>query len=168
MKEYRIRLAREEDLRAALEMKMKAWREAYRSLREEEFFTFHEGQLEQQVAWWEQGLNGGAQLWIAETAEGQIIGVAGGTPTIAEDSDAAVDIELGILYVLQEYYGTGLGAHLMDTVLGAREALVWVVEGNDRAMSFYAKHGFISDGTSEELVGSWSGLKEQRMVRKHG
>lgn len=168
MNEYRIRLAQEQDLRAALEMKLQAWREAYSSFRDEGFFAHHESQLDQQLAWWERGLAGGAQFWIAETGDGKIVGLAGGTPTIEEDQDAGVDIELGVLYVLKEYYGTGLAAHLMDTVLSRRDALLWVLEGNARAINFYTKHGFVPDGTSEELVGSWAGLREQRMVRKHG
>ena len=168
LNEYRIRLAQEQDLRAALEMKLLAWRQAYSGFRDEEFFAYHEAQLEQQLAWWERGLAGGAQFWIAESGDGKIIGLAGGTPTIEEDQDTGVDIELGVLYVLEEFYGGGLGAHLMDTVLGQRDALVWVLAGNERAVAFYRKHGFVPDGTSEELVGSWAGLREVRMVRRHG
>lgn len=168
MNDYRIRLAAEDDVRPALQMKLQAWREAYAALRGESFFAHHEGELDGQVAWWERGLASGAQFFIAEDRRGRIIGLAGGTPAIDEDRDAGVGIELGMLYVLEEYYGTGLGQHLLETVLGDRDALVWVVEGNARAAAFFAKHGFTPDGTSEALVGSWKGLVEQRMVRVRG
>ena len=165
---YRIRLAAASDVRPALEMKLEAWREAYSGFRDEAFFTYHQQNLEGQVAWWERGIAAGAQFFIAETAEGQIIGLAGGTPVIDEDKDAGVEIELGMLYVLKQYYGSGLGAHLLETVLAGRDALAWVLEGNARALAFYRKHGFIADGTQEELTGSWKGLTELRMVRKRG
>lgn len=166
--DYRIRLATTQDVQPALEMKLEAWRQAYGQVRGEEFFEFHRQQLDAQVAWWERGLAGGAQFFIAEQADGRIIGIAGGTPVIDEDKDAGVDIELGMLYVLEDFYGSGLGEHLLDTVLGKRDALLWVLQGNDRAIAFYRKHGFEVDGTSEELTGSWQGLTELRMVRRNG
>ncbi|MHC6175145.1 GNAT family N-acetyltransferase [Glutamicibacter sp. X7] len=165
---YRIRPATSDDVRPALEMKLQAWREAYAQLRDAAFFDFHTAELEGQVTWWERGLAAGAGFFVAERADGRIIGLAGGTPVIDEDRDAGVEVELGMIYVLQEYYGTGLGEYLLQTVLGQGDALVWVVEGNDRAAAFFAKHGFAPDGTSEELVGSWAGLREQRLVRRRG
>lgn len=168
MNDYRIRLATEQDVRPALQMKLQAWREAYATLRDESFFAHHEGQLDGQAAWWERGLASGAQFFIAEDRDGRIIGLAGGTPVIEEDQDAGVDVELGMLYVLEEYYGTGLGQHLFDVVLGQHDALVWVLQGNERALAFFAKQGFTPDGTSEALTGSWDGLIEQRMVRARG
>lgn len=168
LNDYRIRLATENDVRPALEMKLHSWRQAYSTLREPDFFDHHEQQLDGQVAWWERGLASGAQFFIAEDAQGKIIGLAGGTPTIDEDKDAGVEIELGMLYVDAQYYGSGLGAHLMEVVLGQREALVWVIEGNDRAIAFFEKHGFRPDGTTEALVGTWQGLTERRLVRSHG
>ncbi|TAP25264.1 N-acetyltransferase [Arthrobacter sp. S41] len=168
MNDYRIRLATENDVRPALEMKLDSWREAYAALREPSFFAHHQEQLEGQVAWWERGLASGAQFFIAEDEQGKIIGLAGGTPTIEEDKDTGVEIELGMLYVEKQYYGSGLGAHLMDVVLGQRDALVWVLEGNSRAQAFFEKQGFKADGTTESLVGTWQGLIERRMVRAHG
>lgn len=168
LKDYRIRPATAADVRPALEMKLAAWRQAYSGLRGDEFFAFHEEQLEGQVAWWERGLANGAGFCIAEDVDGRIIGLAGGTPVIDEDRDAGVDIELGMLYILADYYGYGLGAHLLQVVLGQRPALVWVLQGNERAVAFYRKHGFELDGVSEELTGSWNGLTELRMVRRNG
>lgn len=168
LKDYRIRPATAADVRPALEMKLAAWRQAYSGLRGDEFFAFHEEQLEGQVAWWERGLANGAGFCIAEDVDGRIIGLAGGTPVIDEDRDAGVDIELGMLYILADYYGSGLGAHLLQVVLGQRPALVWVLQGNERAVAFYRKHGFEPDGVSEELTGSWNGLTELRMVRRNG
>lgn len=166
--DYRIRLAQAEDIRPALMMKQQAWREAYGHLRDESFFDEHKDKLDAEVAWWERGIASGAQFYVAELADGTIVGLAGGTPVIDEDRDTGVEIELGMLYILSPLYGTGLGEHLMETVLNRRDALVWVIETNARARAFYAKHGFIADGTGEDLTGCWAGLREIRMVRKRG
>lgn len=166
--DYRIRPAGQAEIRPALQMKQQAWREAYGHLRDESFFTACENNFEAEVAWWERGISSGAEFFIAELADGTIIGLAGGTPVIDEDRDTGVEIELGMLYVLSPRYGTGLGEHLMETVLSQRDALVWVIEKNARARAFYRKHGFIADGTGEDLTGSWAGLREIRMVRKRG
>lgn len=166
--DYRIRLARAEDIRPALMMKQQAWREAYGHLRGEKFFEEHEANLDAEVQWWERGIAAGAQFFLAELADGTIVGLAGGTPVIDEDKDTGVEIELGMLYVLSPLYGTGMGDHLLETVLNHRDALVWVIEDNARARAFYEKHGFKADGASEQLTGSWAGLREIRMVRKRG
>ena len=166
--DYRIRLAQTEDIRPALLMKQQAWREAYGHLRNDSFFAEHEATLDAQVAWWERGIASGAEFFLAELADGTVVGIAGGIPVVDEDKDADVPIELGMLYVLSPLYGTGLGQHLLETVLNHRDALVWVLADNARACAFYAKHGFIADGTGEDLTGSWAGLREIRMVRKRG
>ena len=55
--------------------------------------------------------------------------------------------ELWALYVLGERHGTGIGAHLLETVLPpARPAELGVADANPRARRFYEKHGFTPDG----------------------
>lgn len=163
---YTLRLATPEDIPAALEMKLAAWEETYADQRPGSFFDNARAALEQQSDWWARGLAQGAELWIATDADSRIVGVAGGGPSADDDADTGIGIELQILYVLAEHHGTGLGKRLMDTVLGNRDALLWVLEHNPRARRFYAKHGFVADGRIEALADDWAGLKEIRMVRR--
>lgn len=61
--------------------------------------------------------------------------------------------EIFALYVLKEYYGTGLGRRLMDAALEQlrdRAAVrLWAVKGNGRALRFYEKCGFRPDGAEK-------------------
>lgn len=162
---YAIRLALPEDIPATLSMKAACWRETYASQRPESFFADHEARLDKEADWWRSGLEAGAELWIATDAGGSILGAAGGAPTLPDDADTGVGIELQMLYVLAARHGTGLGLALMNRVIGDAPALLWVLEDNPRAQAFYAKHGFTRDGRSEQLIGDWAGLSEVRMVR---
>lgn len=59
------------------------------------------------------------------------------------------------IYMLQEYWGKGLSAKLMDSVLdilkekGCKRASLWVYKDNIRARRFYEKCGFIYDGNKK-------------------
>lgn len=167
---YAIRKATPEDIRGTLEMKLAAWRETYSDRRPESFFSAEEARREELVAWWTNGLEAGAEFWIAVDTDGEIVGCAGGAPATDDDADTGVGLELQMLYVRSFAQGTGLGEQLMATVIGDDPALVWVLEGNGRAIRFYEKHGFAADGRVEPLADEgggldWTGLNELRMVR---
>lgn len=154
------------DIPAVLDMKLAAWREAYSTQRPESFFEQEAAGRDGQVDWWTRGLHAGAELWLAEDAAGRVVGCSGAAPALDDDVDAGVGVELQLLYVLAEAYGSGLGARLMRRAIGDLPALVWVLEHNPRAQGFYRKNGFAADGRTEALEGRWSGLNEVRMVRR--
>ncbi|GAA3710001.1 hypothetical protein GCM10022377_24550 [Zhihengliuella alba] len=166
-----IRKATAEDVRPTLEMKLAAWRETYGDVRPESFFAAKEAGLEKETDWWLRGLAAGAEFWIALDADGAVIGCAGGTPVQDDDADTGVPVELQMLYVRAAYYGTGLGERLLQTAVGVGPALAWVVQGNERAIAFYRKHGFAPDGRVEPCGDwgdgvDWTGLNEVRLVRR--
>ena len=92
-------------------------------------------------------------LYVAESDDG-LEGFALGTA----DGPTAT---LAAIHLLPHRHGTGAGQLLHDTVLddfrawSCTTAELWVVEGNERAQSFYRRNGWISDGTrsSHELGG---------------
>lgn len=69
-------------------------------------------------------------------------------------------MEIGRLYALGRYHGTGLGGMLMDHAAAcAREAgcsFLWlgVWEHNHRALRFYGKHGFVRFGQHPFVLGA--------------
>ncbi|KQM84471.1 GCN5 family acetyltransferase [Agromyces sp. Leaf222] len=89
-----------------------------------------------------------------------IVGVAmAGPPEVPEP---AWELHLYVLYVLAAAHGSGAGAALLDAVIGSDQpAALWVADPNPRAQAFYAKHGFVADGT----VQVDRGVREIRMVR---
>ena len=74
--------------------------------------------------------------------------------------------EIFSLYLLSEYYGKGIGRQLMEAGLEQLkdypEVCLWVLKENKRAIRFYQKCGFITDG--EESVSPNTGATEIRMV----
>ena len=52
----------------------------------------------------------------------------------------------------------------MESLIGQEPASLWVAEDNARAQRFYAKLGFVADGT-RQVDPRWPQLPDIRMVR---
>lgn len=63
--------------------------------------------------------------------------------------------EIYAIYILKEYYEQKVGYKLMTAALEMlseyREIVVWVLEGNHRAIKFYERCGFKFDGTTKQI-----------------
>jgi GNAT superfamily N-acetyltransferase len=92
----------------------------------------------------------------------ELVGFGIGGPSVEEASPR--ERELYALYIRQSYYGTGLGATLLNAAIGDEPAQLWVAAENPRAIAFYAKHGFTLNGDSD-VVEFMEGMAELRMVR---
>lgn len=95
-------------------------------------------------------------------ASGEVVGFV--TVDTARDDDPATPTELWAINVLADHHGTGVAQALLDAALGDDDAYLWVVEGNERAQSFYRRNGFAVDGgrkRDERL-----GVDERRMTRR--
>lgn len=159
-----IRPLRIDETEAALRMKNQGWRQAYRGKVREEVLDGLDDGIEAIAEAWRQGFDeSGSVPLVAVNDDGAIVGIAAGGEARGDNPPAAV--ELFMLYVLEEYYGTGLGRALADAAIGDAAACVWVLEGNERAIAFYRKLGFAPDGEREQLSERWNGLHEIRMVR---
>ncbi len=99
--------------------------------------------------------------WVARDDAG-IVGFASTGP--GRDADRPVDLELIAINVLARAHGTGLADDLLAAAVGDRAAYLWVVDGNERAMAFYRRHGFADDGTRKPEPDT--GVTEVRMVRR--
>lgn len=77
--------------------------------------------------------------FVAERTDGAIVGYA-----MAELKDG--DVMLDRLHVDKSEFGTGVAVDLLHAVLAAHAGMpsiaLEVLEGNDRALAFYRKHGF--------------------------
>jgi ribosomal protein S18 acetylase RimI-like enzyme len=95
--------------------------------------------------------------------DGVIIGFA----TVGPNRDAAGEGELWALYVAPDAWGTGAGSALMADGMaflrgrGLRHVVIWVLDGNARAVAFYQANGFRLDGKRVER----DGLREIRLSR---
>ena len=88
---------------------------------------------------------------IAKDKE-KVVGFAVYGPS--RDEDLMNAGEVTAIYVLSEYYDQKIGYRLMNEAISRlgeyNTVLVWVLEKNERAISFYHKYGFEFDGCKKE------------------
>jgi GNAT superfamily N-acetyltransferase len=69
------------------------------------------------------------------------------------------------IYVVASHYGSGAGQRLLDAALGDLPAFLWVADDNPRARAFYARNGFVPDGTTKVGPVAGTPVLEVRLVR---
>lgn len=85
-------------------------------------------------------------------------------PDARRGLEPARDVHLFSIYALAAEHGGGTGHALLEAVLGDSPAQLWVLSTNDKARTFYERHGFRADGL-EIIDPDLDGLIEIRMVR---
>ena len=74
---------------------------------------------------------------------------------VGESADPEGATEIVAIYLLKEYQGKKLGYALLNEVLlkyAKNEKMVlWVLEGNEKAINFYEKYGFHFNGNKKQL-----------------
>ena len=160
------------DVESLAVLHVRCWREAYGHLLPEEFFT--EERLESRRRLWTmltappaaapQGQTKAAQTIRVAEAAAEVVGFAGGG-TPLDPEEAALGQNLSMLYLRQDFHGSGAGQALFDAVLPSGPAFLWVAKDNPRAQSFYRRNGFALDGT-EDVLEDFGRITEARMVRR--
>jgi ribosomal protein S18 acetylase RimI-like enzyme len=137
------------------------WRETYSGLLSPAWFAARDP--ERFAANWARMLAdpATADVVVAEV-DGEVVGFA--QVVASMDTPPVRETQLVTIYLRAAQHGSGLGQALLDAALGDRPASLWVAEENPRAQRFYARNGFVADGT-RALLESWEGLAEIRMVR---
>ena len=96
---------------------------------------------------------------VAEV-KGAPVGYAVVCPPDLPVSTTVDDMELKRIYLLHRFQGSGIGTALMEwsveraRSLGKRRLLLGVNDENDKAVSFYLRHGFEHAGTRRFQVGN--------------
>lgn len=139
---------------------VQVWREAYAGLLPDAYLagldpTFGPRRWRERF-----GTSPEVSWWLARDDEG-IVGMTTSGP--ARDDDAPSPLELYAINLLQRGHGTGIGDALLDHAIGDRPAYLWVLDGNDRAIAFYRRHGFADDGGRKPDPDT--GVAEVRMAR---
>lgn len=156
-----LRPLRPGDARQCARIHYRGWRETYGDLLPQEHWE--SDTLPRRERMWEQKVLASDPVTVAEVG-GAIAGFAmagaprgkGGVPSVAP-------VELYALYVAKEFHGRGVGQALLDELIPWPSAAeVWAAEENPRALRFYAKNGFVPDGT--RLVDRYE-IAEIRLVR---
>lgn len=148
----------DDEIRGKAYVHWKAWHEAYPGLVSDDYLEKLTLEKCEKMAYsWTDNL-------IVAKDNGCVIGFVG----FGDRGDEAPGIgEIFAMYVLSEYYGTGVAQKLMEAGLrqleGYPKVCLWVLRDNKRAIHFYEKCGFSPDG--EEMISPNLGVSEIRMVR---
>jgi GNAT superfamily N-acetyltransferase len=91
-----------------------------------------------------------AALWLAETVHGDApVGYAVLARPQLPGADAERDLELKRIYLLSRYHGGGASKRLLNEAVefaraaGAARLLLGVYSGNEAAIGFYLRQGFV-------------------------
>jgi GNAT superfamily N-acetyltransferase len=147
-----IRPATFDDARALAVVHVASWRAGYKGLVPDAYLA--QLSVDQRAAMWTRLLVDDASTVLVA---GEIDGFVAFEPATAE---------IRALYVAPRRFRTGIGTRLLEAAhaqLGGSTAL-WVLEGNEPAFAFYARHGYARDGAT--TVHEPTGLTEVRMTRQ--
>lgn len=144
------------------------WKQAYAGLLPPTFWD--EGELNRRITMWSNIISTPHHRERSRVATWNGTPIGFGMIGESRDSDIDVQTELYMIYVLEEYHGTGAAHHLLTELVGEDTAVLWVFKDNPRAIAFYTKYGFQPDGAEKDLGvkegdPSLTGIAEIRMVR---
>lgn len=153
-----VRLAGAGDADAIGRIQVETWRAAYTGLLPDdavERFDLASNQ-ERWRGWLGTGARPRSATFVVEDA-GEVVGFAGVGPC----REAPTDGELYSIYLHPSRWGRGVGRALLGRaeeslhVSGFRSAILYVLEGNERAIRFYEAAGWEQDGSKvDEFAGA--------------
>jgi len=142
-----IRRTTPDDAPALAHLHLDVWDDAYTGLVPQSVLDERRERVQERIERWRDILTEHDRTLLAVGPEG-LIGFASAGE--GRDNDTDIDLELWALYVRRQWWGTGVGYALLETAIGDRAAYLWVLHGNERAISFYERQGFRLDGTQDE------------------
>ncbi len=148
-----VRAATPEDAEALAHLHLDVWDDAYTGLMPQQILDDRRDRVQERVERWRELLADPEVTTLLATAADELVGLASAGPGLDNDLVLSGDVvlELKALYVRASWWGRGIGSTLFRAAVGDRAAYLWVLAGNDRAISFYEHHGFRLDGTEDEL-----------------
>jgi GNAT superfamily N-acetyltransferase len=133
---------------------VRSWQSAYLGKVPQDYLDgldpAHRAQVWRRILEQDQSSRDGILVAVAEG--GGIAGFASFGPSRDGDTDSRVTGEVFAIYADPDAWGTGTGRALMGSTvaelarLGYADAILWVLDGNDRARRFYALAGWAEDG----------------------
>jgi ribosomal protein S18 acetylase RimI-like enzyme len=161
------RIANIDDCSDLATLHVLAWQQAYLGLLPKEFLN--ELDTDERCEMWKRTLQNKDASVFLDFDVNTFVGFA--ACGICNDIDAKPEWgELGALYYLQSYWGTGRAAilyhqareHLIAS--GKSIATLWVLDTNARGIAFYQKHGFSFDGQEKSQQMAGFTMRELRMT----
>lgn len=163
-----IRRALVEDCGQLAELHTMAWKDAYKDILPKSFLDGLD--VSARKVNWEKVIAQDLHLVFLHIVDEELSGFAAICPSRDEDVDSTFG-EISSIYYQRSAWGQGFADELMAHVLselsgtGYEKTTLWVLRKNDRAISFYKKHGFCPDGMEQEFERNGVVFDEIRMIR---
>ena len=145
-----VPMTSEDEVRGKAYVHFRAWKDAYRGLVDQGYLDARTLELSERFAL--KAFKSGFATLLAKDGD-RVVGFADYGP--CRDEDLLEAGEVYAIYLLEPYYRQGIGTMLMRGALAhmaeCSRVVVWVLEGNDRAISFYRSFGFAFDGRAKTL-----------------
>jgi RimJ/RimL family protein N-acetyltransferase len=156
----RIREGLAEDVAEIARVHVQSWQEAYRGQVPNEYLDGLTA--ESRFRMWERVFESGMHVLVVED-EGRIVGISS-----FGETDVKGESELWTMYLLKNYWGSGVSAQLMARVVAPLQSAerqvvkLWVLSTNTRAIAFYQKNGFVEEGEPKTIERFGFNLVESR------
>ncbi len=155
-----IRKATPQGARRIAEINIASWRAAYTGLLDDDLLA--NLSVDDRERGWRERLDDSAvhAVLVAEM-DGALVGYALTERGRDVDLDPDATPELASLYLDPAAWGKGVGEPLMDAAIadlqqrGFAEVVLWVLEGNERAIRFYERAGWHDDGARKSCFPSF-------------
>jgi len=154
---------RTEDADRIGEIHVQVWREAYRFLIPAEYLAGLD--VSEFTSRWRDRIANPASAedkkLVGVDPNGHLVGIGSAGPS--RDQNPPTRWELWAINLLATEYGTGLADLMMTELVGDRACSLWVLRGNQRALAFYTRYGFVPDCHTKPHAPT--GTIETRLVR---
>jgi ribosomal protein S18 acetylase RimI-like enzyme len=174
MLNLRIRKAQPQDAPAIAKVHVESWRTTYAGIIASEFLAALS--VEERERMWLEALSASpasVSLYVAETAEGEMVGFAAAGPE--REGDTIYRGEVYAIYLLKNYHRQGIGSALFRACVqdlesrGFTSFLLWVLKANPACQFYQALGGkFLREKEaqfgSQQLIGIAYGWADTRNV----
>jgi GNAT superfamily N-acetyltransferase len=155
------------DAGAIAAVQVAAWRMAYRGLLPDAVLDGLS--TVEATDRWAEILSAGATIVLAIDDGAAVVGFAATGPS--PDSDDPALGRLYAIYLAPAHVGTGLGHRLHAAATdrlrtaGFTAAELWVLRGNERALRFYAREGWVATGRTQVEIGPGGDRRDELHLR---
>ena len=138
----------DEEIRGMGQVFYESWHETYENFFDRSYLSKLTPELSEKIA------EGQKENSLIAVVNGQVVGfIAFGRNRDEELSEAG---EVYALYVLPKFQGKSVGYRLMKEAIKqfdkGVDIFLWVLKGNEKAISFYLKFGFCFDGKQKDVL----------------
>ena len=161
-----IREPSKNDARGLAEVHVRSWQAAYKGQVPDDFLD--NLSVDQREKQWHLTLNSPSNKVLVAEVEQRIVAFISFGPVRDEELNKNAVGEVYAIYALEEFWDRGIGRRLMEASLSVLREMncstvkVWVLDTNQRAISFYQKFGFAAEDMQK--VGARGGV-ELREIR---